>query len=61
MRNEGIVMATKLPIAQTRMFHDVFVCRDCNKKVRTQAVRVIAKKVKCPTCGGYNFRPIRKK
>ncbi|MEI6850137.1 MAG: hypothetical protein WCK29_03790 [archaeon] len=54
-------MATKLPIAQTRMFHNVFVCRDCNKKIRTQAVRVIAKKVKCPKCGSHIFRPVRKK
>lgn len=54
-------MATKLPVAQNRMFHDAFVCRDCKRKIRTQAVRVIAKKVKCPGCGGYAFRPIRKK
>jgi len=54
-------MATKLPIAQTRMFHNVFVCRDCSRKIRTQAVRVIAKKVKCPGCGGHTFRPVKKK
>ncbi len=54
-------MAAKLPIAQIRMFSGVFVCRDCSKKVRTQAVRVIAHKVKCPRCGGHTFRPIRKK
>lgn len=54
-------MATKLPVAQQRMFGNVFVCRDCNKKIRTQAVRIIAKKVKCPTCGSHTFRPIRKK
>lgn len=59
--NEGNLMATKLAAAQTRMFHDAFVCRDCKRKIRTQAVRVIAKKVKCPGCGGYSFRPIRKK
>ena len=54
-------MATKIPIAQKRMFADVFVCRDCSKKIRTQAVRVIAKKVMCPRCGSRIFRPIRKK
>jgi len=54
-------MATKLPIAQKRMFHNVFVCRNCNRKTRTQAVRVIARKVKCSGCGGYVFRPIKKK
>ncbi|MBI2631732.1 hypothetical protein HYW75_01900 [Candidatus Pacearchaeota archaeon] len=54
-------MAAKIPIAQQRMFANVFICRDCSKKVRTQATRVIAKKVKCPRCGSHTFRPIRKK
>ena len=54
-------MATKLPVAQKRMFANVFVCRNCNKKIRTQAVRVIAKKIKCSRCNGHTFRPIRKK
>lgn len=54
-------MATKLPVAQKRMFGNVFVCKDCSKKVRTQAVRVIAGKIKCTRCGGHAFRPIRKK
>ncbi|MBX4212562.1 hypothetical protein KW787_03875 [Candidatus Pacearchaeota archaeon] len=54
-------MATKIPIAQKRLFANVFICKDCSKKIRTQAVRVIAHKVKCPRCGGHSFRPIRKK
>ena len=54
-------MATKIPIAQARLFGNVFICRDCNRKIRTQAVRVIARKVKCPGCGGHVFRPVRKK
>jgi len=54
-------MATKIPVAQNRMFGNVFVCRDCNHRIRTQAVRVIAKKVRCIKCFGYNFRPVRKK
>ena len=54
-------MATKIPIAQKRMFHNVFVCKDCSRKVRTQAVRIIARKVKCRGCGGKAFRQIRKK
>ncbi|MBX4196865.1 hypothetical protein KW805_04725 [Candidatus Pacearchaeota archaeon] len=54
-------MATKIPIAQKRLFANVFICKDCSKKIRTQAVRVISGKVKCPRCGGHSFRPIRKK
>ncbi|MBS3091518.1 hypothetical protein J4217_03675 [Candidatus Pacearchaeota archaeon] len=54
-------MATKILIAQKRLFGDIFVCRDCSKKIRTQAVRVIARKVKCPKCNGKSFRPVKKK
>lgn len=54
-------MATKIPIAQKRMFGDVFVCRECNHRVRTQPVRVIAGKIKCIKCGRKHFRPVRKK
>jgi phage FluMu protein Com len=54
-------MATKIAAAQQRMFANVFVCRNCNKKIRTQAVRVIARKVKCPRCDNRALRPIRKK
>lgn len=54
-------MGTKLPAAQKRMFADVFVCRNCSKKIRSQAVRIIAGKVKCVRCNSRSFRPIRKK
>ena len=54
-------MATKIPVAQKRLFQNVFICKDCSKKVRTQMVRIILKKIKCPRCGGRAFRPIRKK
>lgn len=54
-------MATKIPVAQKRMFEGVFVCRNCNKKIRSQAVRITAGKVKCPKCDSRAFRPIRKK
>jgi len=54
-------MATKLPIAQKRMFANIFVCKDCNHRIRTQSVRVIAKKVRCIKCHGRSFRAVRKK
>jgi Zn finger protein HypA/HybF involved in hydrogenase expression len=54
-------MATKIPIAQERMFHDVFVCKKCSKKIRSQAVRVVAGKVTCPRCKSRAFRPVKKK
>ena len=54
-------MATKIPVAQKRMFENVYVCKICSKKIRSQPVRIIAGKVKCPRCDGRSFRPIRKK
>ncbi|MEK6844438.1 MAG: hypothetical protein AABX83_03365 [Nanoarchaeota archaeon] len=54
-------MATKIPVAQKRMFQNVFVCKDCNKKIRTQAARVLAKKVRCNRCYGHSFKPVRRK
>jgi ribosomal protein L40E len=54
-------MATKIPIAQKRMFTDVFVCKECKKKLRSQATRVAAGKTKCPRCGSQALRPIKKK
>lgn len=54
-------MATKIPTAQKRLFQNVFVCRDCSRKIRTQMVRIMLKKVKCPRCDGKSFRQIRKK
>jgi Zn finger protein HypA/HybF involved in hydrogenase expression len=54
-------MATKIPVAQKRMFADVFVCKKCSKKIRSQAVRVIAGKVKCPRCDSRSFRTVKKK
>jgi len=54
-------MAAKIAVAQKRLFNNVFVCKNCSKKIRTQAVRVISKKIRCPRCGSHSFRPIRKK
>jgi Zn finger protein HypA/HybF involved in hydrogenase expression len=54
-------MATKLPIAQARLFGGVFVCKDCSHKIRSQAVRIISGKIKCPKCGHHKFRAVKKK
>ena len=54
-------MAAKIPIAQERMFKNVFVCRDCSTKVRADPRKIIEKKVSCRNCSKKNFRPVRKK
>jgi DNA-directed RNA polymerase subunit RPC12/RpoP len=54
-------MATKIPVAQERLFRNVFVCRDCSTKVRAEARKIVEGKVRCRKCGKRHFRPIRKK
>ena len=51
----------KIPEATKRMFKNVFVCRDCNTKTRSEPRKVIEKKIKCRKCKGRAFRPVRKK
>ncbi len=54
-------MAAKIAIAQRRMFEGVFVCKNCNRKLRSQSVRVNAGRIKCPKCNGRAFRPMKRK
>jgi len=54
-------MATKIPAAQARLFKNVFVCKSCGQKMKTDSIRVIAKKVKCRKCSKKNFRAIKAK
>jgi hypothetical protein len=54
-------MAAKIPEAQRRLFHNVFVCKKCQNKIKTDPLRVLEGKVKCRKCKGRSFRPIKKK
>jgi len=54
-------MGTKLPATQARLFKNVFVCKDCNQKMRSESLRVISKTIKCRKCGRHNFRTLRMK
>lgn len=54
-------MGTKIEAAQQRLFRNVFVCKDCGQKMRTDALRVINKTLKCRRCGKKSFRPIKAK
>jgi ribosomal protein L40E len=51
----------KLAAAQARIFKNIFVCKDCSAKIRTEPIRVISGKVKCRKCGSSALRPKRKK
>lgn len=54
-------MATKIPEAQNRLFKNVFVCKKCQSKRKTEPLKVLEGKARCRKCGGKAFRPLKKK
>lgn len=54
-------MATKIPAAQNRMFKNVFICKDCNHRVRVDPLKILNGKVKCIKCNSRAFRVVKKK
>ena len=51
----------KITEAQNRIFRNIFVCKNCNTKIRADAQRILKGKVKCRKCKKKAFRPLRKK
>ncbi len=51
----------KIPEAEARLFKNVFVCKNCKRKIRAHPLKVFARKVKCRKCGSRDLRPVRKK
>jgi len=47
--------------AQHRLFGNVFVCKKCKTKIRTDSNRVRNNMVKCRKCQGKALRAIRLK
>ncbi len=54
-------MGTKIPAAQRRLFKNVFICKRCSHKMRTDPIRIVQKQVACRACGGRIFRPVKAK
>ncbi|HIG95972.1 TPA: 50S ribosomal protein L40e [Candidatus Woesearchaeota archaeon] len=51
----------KFPEANARLFKNIFVCKQCKAKLRSQNARVSEGKVKCRNCKSEALRPVRKK
>ncbi len=49
----------RIDIATHRMFHNVFVCRKCKSKIRSEPNKIRNKEVKCRKCGSKEFRAKR--
>lgn len=54
-------MATKIPVAQTRLFKNVFVCKNCNAKMRADPKKIADGTIRCRKCKKRAFKTIRKK
>ncbi len=46
----------KSEVAKTRLFDRVFICMNCNAKIRANPAKVRAGKVKCRKCGSKKLR-----
>lgn len=50
----------KFEEATNRLYKNVFVCKKCKSKIRTNISKVLQKKVKCRKCNSKAFRPIKR-
>ena len=51
-------MGTKLPAAMTRLYRNMFVCKNCGQKMRSESLKVISKSITCRRCRKHNFRTV---
>ena len=51
----------KIPEAQNRIFKNMFVCKKCRTKIRSDSQKILKGKVKCRKCKKNAFRPLKKK
>lgn len=51
----------KILEAQNRLFKNVFVCKNCQSKVRSDPQKILKGKVRCRKCQKKAFRTLKKK
>ncbi|MEK6926420.1 MAG: hypothetical protein AABW50_04040 [Nanoarchaeota archaeon] len=51
----------KILEAQNRIFKNVFICKNCQAKMRADAQKILKGKVKCRKCKKTAFRVVKKK
>ncbi|MCX6742143.1 MAG: hypothetical protein NTX24_03130 [Candidatus Pacearchaeota archaeon] len=54
-------MAGKIEAIQGRIFKNIFICKKCGAKLRTESRKIAEGKVRCRTCKGDVFRPKSRK
>ncbi|MEK6847680.1 MAG: hypothetical protein AABX50_00975 [Nanoarchaeota archaeon] len=51
----------KILEATNRLFKNIFVCKNCQSKIRADPQKIMKGKVRCRKCGKKAFRPIKRK
>lgn len=51
----------KILEATNRLFKNIFVCKNCQSKMRAEPQKILRGKVRCRKCGKKAFRPIKRK
>ncbi len=51
----------KIIEAHNRLYKNVFVCKNCHTKIKSDPQKILKGKVKCRKCKKGAFRPLRKK
>jgi hypothetical protein len=54
-------MAAKIQAATNRLYKNIFVCKNCARKMKVEPLKILGGKVKCRKCGQKDFRPVKKK
>ena len=60
-KEDIIIMASKIPAAQNRLFKNIFVCKNCKHRMRVEPLKILGGKVRCRKCKKSDFRVVRKK
>jgi len=51
----------KILEAQNRLFKNVFVCKNCQSKIKADPQKILKGKIKCRKCNKKAFRTLKKK
>jgi len=51
----------KIQEAQNRLFKNVFVCKNCQSKIKADPQKILKGKIKCRKCNKKAFRTLKKK
>lgn len=49
------------PEAEARLYKNVYICKQCERKVKVPVNKILANKGVCRKCSSNNLRPVRKK